>query len=145
MIKIIAILSAFLISSSSFAGEIICTINKFKGFAWSGIAAVSTLDLSKNIENNNFVLKKDGTLIQNVRYADMVYKPASSLGDVDGAIFIALSRDGGQQQGINVIMGKLSNEQKIASFDLNVSSPTDRILVNNHEKGIGIGCQTPVK
>jgi hypothetical protein len=109
------------------------------------IVGIPTVDLSDpKIETNNFIVKKDGSILANVRYADMVYdNPSGKFGDVDSALFIAVTRDGGQQHGINIMMGTLSNDQKMAKFEVEASSPVDSITLSYRARNLEIHCQTP--
>ena len=147
--KAILSLMVALVSSSAFA-DVICTINQLRsssGVNIGNIVGIAMVDLSKtSSEFNSFVVKKDGSLLKNVRYSDMVYsKPSEKLGDVDGAVFIALSRDQGRKEGITVSMGTLKNDQELASFEVEARSPIDNITVSYLAKDVEIHCQVPSK
>lgn len=148
MKKIIVTIAISLASLSVHASNTICTVNTYanpQGFTVGHIVAVPTLDLSKG--QYSLIVKKDGTVIENAKYGDAMYAGVSAkYGDVTDAILIHLSRDqGSDNQGVNVLMASLSNNQKIAKVELSTSSKSNELFVNFYGKGLSIGCLDEVR
>lgn len=139
--------SAFLVmavSNSAFA-TLICTITPFG----DGIGLIDInektfqADLSDpNSLTNNFILKKDGSLLKNVHFNDFTSKPKfDKVGDVDGAVSISLSKGATATEGVYISIASLSNSQSNYKREIEVSTPVDTIAVSFIQKKLALQCQ----